>query len=92
MLDLRERKGYICLRRGDATAHAGALPSCRIGATRLENEMAMTPEARAARAEYKREWRKRNPDKVRAQAERYWQRRAESQRAEEEAKLADEQR
>lgn len=56
----------------------------------MENEMAMTPEARAARAEYKREWRKRNPDKVRAQAERYWQRRAERQRAEGEVKLADE--
>lgn len=89
VLDLRERQGYIYSWGGDATARAGALPFCRIGATRLENDMAMTPEARAARAAYKREWRRRNPDKVRAQAERYWQRRAERQRAEGEVKATD---
>ena len=36
----------------------------------------MTPEARAARNEYARKWRERNPDKVKAAFERYWERRA----------------
>lgn len=33
--------------------------------------------ARKKRNEYQREWRKKNPDKVKAQAERYWARKAE---------------
>lgn len=41
----------------------------------------LTPEARAARAEAQREWRRRNPDKYRAQQEAYWQRRAEKAKA-----------
>lgn len=33
-------------------------------------------QARAARAAYFREWRRRNPDKVRAANRKYWERRA----------------
>ncbi len=36
----------------------------------------MTEEAKAARRAYKREWAKRNPDKIRAAQEKYWERRA----------------
>ena len=36
----------------------------------------MTDEAREARKAYKREWQRKNPEKVRAQQERYWTRRA----------------
>lgn len=32
----------------------------------------MTAEAKEARNAYLREWRRRNPDKVKAQRERYW--------------------
>lgn len=37
----------------------------------------MTEKARAAQRAYRKEWARRNPDKVKAQQERYWQRRAE---------------
>jgi hypothetical protein len=36
----------------------------------------MTEEAAAARRAYKRAWAKKNPDKVNAAQERYWQRKA----------------
>ena len=36
----------------------------------------MDDKAREARNAYKREWAKQNPDKVKAQQERYWQRKA----------------
>lgn len=36
----------------------------------------MTDESRAARNAYRRDWAKNNPDKVRAQQLRYWQRKA----------------
>ncbi len=36
----------------------------------------MTDEARKARNEYRREWARRNPDKVRASQEKYWTRKA----------------
>lgn len=36
----------------------------------------MTEQALEARRAYKREWAKRNPDKVRAQQERHWARKA----------------
>ena len=36
----------------------------------------MTEEAKAARRAYKRKWAKENPDKVKQQQERYWQRKA----------------
>lgn len=39
----------------------------------------MTESAKAARREYKRQWAKNNPDKVRAQQERYWNKRAAAQ-------------
>lgn len=37
----------------------------------------MTEEARKAQREYQRQWRKANPEKVRAKNERYWVRRVE---------------
>lgn len=37
----------------------------------------LTKEAKAARNAYRKEWAKRNPDKVRAANERYWQKKAE---------------
>lgn len=51
--------------------------------------MSMTAEARNARAEYYRQWRKRNPDKVRATNERYWQKKCAEWKAEEEAKAGE---
>ena len=39
----------------------------------------MTLQAIQARREYKRAWAKKNPDKVKAQQERYWQKRAEKE-------------
>lgn len=47
--------------------------------------MALTPEARAVRAKYMREWRKRNPDKQREYNEKKWERKAEKIRQEREA-------
>lgn len=38
----------------------------------------MTEQAKAARREYKREWARKNPDKVKAAQERYWNKRAEA--------------
>jgi len=43
----------------------------------------MTEDALKTRSEYYREWRKKNPDKVRASQERYWLRKAEQIRARE---------
>ena len=36
----------------------------------------MTEQAKEARREYRREWQRNNPDKVRAYNERYWNKRA----------------
>lgn len=36
----------------------------------------MTEQAKAARRAYKRQWARANPDKIRAQQERYWTRKA----------------
>lgn len=36
----------------------------------------MDKSALEARREYKRQWAKKNPDKIRAQQQRYWQKRA----------------
>ena len=36
----------------------------------------MTPEKREALRTYQREWRRNNPDKVRANTDRYWERQA----------------
>lgn len=43
----------------------------------MEKEYKMTEAARAARAAYLREWRKRNPDKQREYTRRSWERKAE---------------
>ena len=40
----------------------------------------MTEAAKEARKNYLREWRRSNPDKVRAQKARYWERKAEAVR------------
>lgn len=42
----------------------------------------MTEEAREAQRAYKREWIKKNPEKKKAQNERYWARKAEKLKAE----------
>lgn len=39
--------------------------------------MELSEKARNARAEYYKQWRKENPDKVKATQERYWLRKAE---------------
>lgn len=39
--------------------------------------MAITQEAREARRAYKREWNRKNKDKLREYNERYWQKKAE---------------
>ncbi len=43
----------------------------------------LSEQAAAARREYKKMWARNNPDKVKAQQERYWQRRAAQQAQEE---------
>lgn len=40
----------------------------------------MTEAAKAARRAYKREWAKRNPDKIKAAQERHWEKKAAAQR------------
>lgn len=42
----------------------------------MDSEKRIDEQARAARAEYFREWRRKNPDKVRENNRKYWQRRA----------------
>ncbi len=39
----------------------------------------MNDRAKEARREYKRQWAKNNPDKIRAQQERYWSKKAAAQ-------------
>lgn len=41
----------------------------------------MTKKAAEARKQYKREWAKRNPEKIREYQERYWNKRAEETEA-----------
>lgn len=48
----------------------------------MTKEKGMSAEAKAARNAYLREWRKKNPNKVRQHQENYWQRQAERQEAE----------
>lgn len=48
----------------------------RKGVRILDSEKRIDEQARAARAEYFREWRRKNPDKVRENNRKYWQRRA----------------
>lgn len=47
--------------------------------------MAMTPEARAARAKYMREWRKKNPGKQKEYTAKTWERKGQQIREEREA-------
>ena len=47
--------------------------------------MAMTPEARAARARYMREWRRKNPEKQREYDAKKWERKAAEIKREREA-------
>lgn len=42
----------------------------------------MTPEAKAARAEYYRQWRQKNKDKRREYQRRYWERKAQQEQKE----------
>jgi len=49
----------------------------------------MTDEAKKARREYARQWRLNNPDKVRANLARYWERKAKAQAAEAADKVTD---
>lgn len=42
----------------------------------------MTEQAKAARNEYRREWAKRNPDKLREYQARYWDKKAAAKRDE----------
>lgn len=51
----------------------------------LNSEKRIDEQARAARAAYFREWRRKNPDKVRENNRKYWQRRAARLAAEKEA-------
>ncbi len=44
----------------------------------------MTDAAKAARREYKKQWARKNPEKVKAQQERYWAKRAAAEAAQEE--------
>lgn len=44
----------------------------------------LSPAAKAKKAEYQRKWRRENPEKAKAQVERYWERKA--QRESEDAK------
>ena len=39
----------------------------------------LSEQAAAARREYKRQWARRNPEKVQAQQERYWNKRAQAE-------------
>ncbi len=47
--------------------------------------MALSPEGRIARARYMREWRKKNPEKVREYNEKKWERKGQQIRREREA-------
>lgn len=51
-------------------------------------QVSMSEEAREARREYMRDWRGRNPDKVRAYNARYWRKKA-AERASERQKVED---
>lgn len=47
----------------------------------------MDEQAQAARRAYKREWARKNPDKIRAQQERHWAKKAAEQKAREAQKV-----
>lgn len=66
--------GIIYARGIKASTDAKHARSCERG------EKMLTEQAKEARREYKRQWARRNPDKVRAQQERHWERKAAEQR------------
>lgn len=45
----------------------------------------MTEDAKAARRAYRREWAKKNPDKIKAQQQRFWAKKAAEQQAQQDA-------
>lgn len=45
----------------------------------MSEQISLTDEARAARNAYRRQWAKKNKDKVKATTARYWQRKAQQQ-------------
>lgn len=49
----------------------------------------MNAKAAAARRAYKRKWAKENPEKIRAQQERYWTKKAEQEAADNQAENED---
>lgn len=51
----------------------------------MEGLQRMTEAAKEARREYRRKWAAANPDKVRAQQARYWERQAQKKRESEQA-------
>lgn len=51
----------------------------------MDSEKRLDEQAREARAAYFREWRRRNPDKLRENNRKYWQKRAAKLAAEKEA-------
>ena len=50
----------------------------------------MTEQAKAARREYKRQWARANKDKIKAQQDRYWSRKAAAQETAENTPAASE--
>lgn len=44
----------------------------------MEGTIMLSDEARKEKNRYAREWRKKNPDKVKATQERYWERKAQA--------------
>lgn len=49
----------------------------------------MTDEAKAVKAKYAREWRKKNPDKTREYIARYWEKQAQKFQQEQEKAIAE---
>lgn len=50
----------------------------------MQNKKELSPEARAARAAYQREWRRKNPEKYKAAVDRHWEKVAAQQNKERE--------
>lgn len=58
---------------------------CKMHNIQKGRKMAMTPEAKAEKAKYMREWRRKNPGKQREYEEKKWERKAQAAKAEREA-------
>ena len=48
----------------------------------METKQTISEQGRQARTEYLRQWRRRNPERMRAYQMTYWERRAEKQKSE----------